>query len=577
MYQLKIAFGYNPFSKRSIEYHEGIVRQARQLGYDVYSVAVSPKSESPALSFAELDKKVLSADKEICRFRDKIIEQIAPADVFWLFNGANFHPSWIKLLPQQQLKIYGCHDDPESSQNLSLPVAPYFDTVITGNISVLPFYRGHTGREARWLPLFQTLEPARLSESDISKKNRSIDVVFLGERESVWRRRRFDYLQQIFPEGFFRGRGWKNGWIENSVDIYLQSKIGINIHNSVGPVNMRVYELASHGVMQICDNRCRLGHIFKLSKEVVGYDYLDEAIDYINYYLDPTHEEERCQIAWNGYQRYLSEYTTEKIWDKAISIIHAWYSEKESGLLIPKKFEITNSYYGNTAYNIKKYLKNFYIASKNITKKFLHHHHDDPEGIITTPIALSLNEAKDRADLHLLKKIPKFKKIDSSEVTALSCVATKLIGSSKTILEIDPLNLEFAIEVAQDPTRKITILSQELKCINKEKNLADNIEYKCCAISDLEDAYDIVVCLNSFYPCIDVSSLVANISKHAPKAIISIPDNDGVLLEKQFYHTFYKYYKNVYLFSMPDIYLPEIIPCKENTGSTARIVALCEN
>ena len=71
--------------------------------------------------------------------------------------------------------------------------------------------------------------------------------------------------------------------------------------------------------MQICDNKCRLGHIFQLDKEIIGYDYIDEAVDKIKYYLDKEHEQERFEIAWNGYQRYLSDYTPEKIWQKILT------------------------------------------------------------------------------------------------------------------------------------------------------------------------------------------------------------------------------------------------------------------
>jgi hypothetical protein len=58
--------------------------------------------------------------------------------------------------------------------------------------------------------------------------------------------------------------------------------------------------------MQICDNKEWLGRIFKLDKEVVGFDSVEEAIDLCRYYLE--HEEERRTIAAAGWERALSDY-----------------------------------------------------------------------------------------------------------------------------------------------------------------------------------------------------------------------------------------------------------------------------
>lgn len=578
MKKLKIAFGYNAFSQRSIEYHENIVHQARTLGYDVYPVAISPTIGSPRLSFAELDKKVFWKDKHICKFRDKIIEQISSADVFWLFNGTNFHPSWIKLLPQKQLKIYGCHDDPESSPTLSLPVAAYFDAVITGNISVLTFYQGHINCEVSWLPLFQSLQPAQLSDADIAKENRPIDLVFLGERESIWRRKRFDYLQQAFPKGFFYGRGWPNGWIEDSSSIYLKSKIGINIHNSVGPVNIRLYELASHGVMQICDNKCRLGHIFKLSEEIIGYDYIDEAIEKINYYLDPKHEEERCQIAWKGYQRYLSDYTAEKIWQKAFSIIEPWYIKKESNSIQSRDYSFRKeNNFSEYLSNTKNHIKYFYLETKDIAKKILHL--KENWSTIDIKENISLNEAKMQADAQICQApFDVTVEIISPDITALSYAITKLIGKAKNILAIDSLCLTFAYEAAQDPSRKITIINNKLHPYFNKFNPPRNIT--CLPeIKYIKNIFDLVVSINRININNNYKDFLYKASQLSQKAIFTIPQyGQSNLTQKDCFYILQQYYKKTYLFTMLDKYIPAIVPATfdSKTIDTPTII-LCEN
>jgi len=89
--------------------------------------------------------------------------------------------------------------------------------------------------------------------------------------------------------------------------------VGINIHNSTGPINFRTFYLPANGVLQICDNKSHLGQIFELGKEVVGYDSIDEAIELTRYYLE--HEEERRAIAAAGWRRTLREYNEVAAFD----------------------------------------------------------------------------------------------------------------------------------------------------------------------------------------------------------------------------------------------------------------------
>ena len=94
---LKKAFGYNAWDEKAIEYHERFVACGKKIGIDVFSVIVTPDPPRARLQFKELDRKVLLKNRKISKFRDSIIEKIKDADVFWLFNGANFHPAWFSL------------------------------------------------------------------------------------------------------------------------------------------------------------------------------------------------------------------------------------------------------------------------------------------------------------------------------------------------------------------------------------------------------------------------------------------------------------------------------------------------
>ena len=595
MSSLKIAFAYNAFSNESIEYHEKIITTGRKLGYDIYPVVITPDAPAPHLTFSELHHKVVWKDKKISKFRDKIIEEISSADVFWLFNGANFHPSWIQFLPERQLKIYGCHDDPESSENLSLPVAPYFDAVITGNIAVIPFYQGHTRRETFWLPLFQTLKAPRLTEENILGKNRHTDLVFIGERNAPWRRGRLDYLQKVFPDAVFRGQGWPKGRVENIQDIYLQSKIGINIHNSIGPVNIRLYELASHGIMQICDNKCRLGHIFQLDKEIIGYDYIDEAVDKIKYYLDK--EEERFEIAWNGYQRYLADYTPEKIWQKAIKIIDNLYIQKQNKVLIePLQYKHSSQIYS--------LLRGAVSASKKIFKETKHIlKRQGSQNPVFADAPLSYQEKKCPPILLRDEVGPEYASIADSikkecgfteypNMVALNYAITPLLGNAQKILEIGSGRGVFAYEAAQDPTRHICALELDpIREWAKKNRSLPNITYSNEWLENIHEKFDLIVAMDVIEHILDYKSILKEAARLAPRAIFTTPNRRRIepaplipsyyqhvqeWSAESFYYTLSQYFNKVYLLSMPDPYLPITVPIDINS-TMSPIIAICEN
>jgi spore maturation protein CgeB len=112
-----------------------------------------------------------------------------------------------------------------------------------------------------------------------------------------WKRNLYFNFQFGFP-----------GWIrpvagQAYVPLYQRAKIGFNVHNrgdfTVG--NYRLFELPANGVMQISDGGEYLNEFFKVGEEIIAYKNADELIDLLHYYL--THDEERQQIALNGYRR----------------------------------------------------------------------------------------------------------------------------------------------------------------------------------------------------------------------------------------------------------------------------------
>lgn len=606
---MKIAFGYNAWDEKAIEYHERFVACGKKIGIDVFSVIVTPDPPRARLQFKELDRKVLLKNRKISKFRDSIIEKIKDADVFWLFNGANFHPAWFSLLPDKQLKVLGFHDDPESSATIALPVAPYFDVCLLSNISAIPYYQGHARRIAEWLPLFISEDAPILVDKDFSAADRPYGLVFCGERQSPWRRNRFDFLQKNFPDGQFWGKGWPNGFAQDLGALYRKAKIGINIHNSTGPINVRLNELPAHGVMQICDNKCRLGHIYQLGNEVVGFDYIDEAVDLLRYYLDPAHDDERAQIALNGYQRYMKDYTMEKIWTQAMEKFSRWHAEKEAGAIVTPK------YHRKSLYDvIKPIAKNFILPSFRMLKEnFNKYKHEKEYGIPLHPIEDIESQNCISLSLHE-KMIPTFVTnpelgplnmqvrdeikeecgfFEYPNMVALNWAVAGLVGEAKRILEIGSGTGVFAFEAAQDPGRTILALEEESGARNwaiKHRSLP-NITYAAKSLDSFKSEFDLIVSIDVIEHIANYQDMLKECVRLAPKAIFTTPNrlrNSPVLLQPSysqhvqewgpegFYYMLRAYYKNVYLLSMPDCYIPLTKPINGNSRMSP-LIAVCDN
>ena len=102
-------------------------------------------------------------------------------------------------------------------------------------------------------------------------------------------------------------------------NLYNNSKIGINLHNSLGQL-MQDYMIYLPWVLQICDNKDKLFQVFEPGKEIVGYNSLEEAEYLINYYLKEI--DEAKEISYSEYIRYIKEYTQDNIMKKLINIIN---------------------------------------------------------------------------------------------------------------------------------------------------------------------------------------------------------------------------------------------------------------
>ena len=126
-------------------------------------------------------------------------------------------------------------------------------------------------------------------------------------------------LENRYSQLVAYGTGWSNGRISNSLvpDLYKDSMLGFNLHNSLGPINGRLYDLPAFGVCQICDNKKNLNLVFEEGKEIIGYENSKECFEKIDYFLN--NPDKALEIAKAGHRRFVDDYSDEAIWKKFIS------------------------------------------------------------------------------------------------------------------------------------------------------------------------------------------------------------------------------------------------------------------
>lgn len=345
--KIRYLWVYSAADENTVLWHEKLLKRRQDRGYDIIGFCNTPLSLNRRwLPFPELDRRWKSGDPVLLRIYSSLLEIIQDRDVLILYNGANLHPEFVKLL--HILKVYTAGDDPESTEILTKPISPVFNIHLINNIACLQMYRDWGLNQVHFWPLGSLSTIDELSDInennivDISK--RTIPTIFCGGY-THWRKNRMDTLINSFPNSFVCGNGMPKGHISNleQDQYYRMSQIGWNLHNSIGPINFRTYELPAYGIMQICDNKEKLGEIFKLDKEVIGFNTINECVELTQYFLDSV--EEQREIALGGWMRWKSEYHPDQIWEKLITIVEPYYNSiyKPESNNIPNLIKIINS------------------------------------------------------------------------------------------------------------------------------------------------------------------------------------------------------------------------------------------
>jgi spore maturation protein CgeB len=309
---MKILFGhgYNDEGVLAVDFQRinSWLSRLRAASIDIHPIQIGLNVRGRRLPWRELDRRWRLGDRTLLSLYEDIARKVEGYDVLINAGGLSLHPDFLSQLPTFNVLFF--NDDPESSDDFSRPVAGSYDLCAIGNIAEIETYKSWGVKNVRWCPHgFRADEyDPTLTSQNIITKQRDVDVSLLCERLTPYRREKVDRFALAFPQGIYRGPGWPKGFLPEPerVPLLQKTKIGINIHNSTGPINFRTYYLPANGVMQICDNKAHLGKIFVLGTEVIGYDGIEEAIEMCRYYLE--HDEERREIAAAGWKRATTDY-----------------------------------------------------------------------------------------------------------------------------------------------------------------------------------------------------------------------------------------------------------------------------
>jgi hypothetical protein len=326
----RILLAHSNAGETALQWHDRRLRAAQKLGYDLTLFRLL--DYHPYTVFPKLDKLWRRRDPVLMRFYDALGIAIDACDVFIHYNGALIHPDFLQQF--DKLTIYHCADDPDASAVVSQPVAPHYDICAISNPACIEMYKSWGCRNTFFWPLgsFSYDEDANADYEALPFDERDIQLVFVGSKLGVpsvrilgkylglYRKKRLMLrLERAFPELVAYGVGWQRGRIENAAipKLYKQSRIGFNLHNSLGPINGRLYDLAAFGVCQICDNKATLNLVFDEGREIIGFESVDESLRLIRHYLDNPDEAERVGRAARA--RFLRDYSTTAIWEKFFS------------------------------------------------------------------------------------------------------------------------------------------------------------------------------------------------------------------------------------------------------------------
>ena len=329
---MRVLFGYHyyPYPVDVRLETEALMARLRAAGHDVRAFPLTLRPPGPKVNWPDLDSYWRHGNRTLLTMYENLARELEDRDVFLNYGGLNLHPEFLRQLSVFTVMVH--FDDPENSEVVSKPVAHAYDLCLVCNRAEVDRYFEWGAKRAAFVPIGfrQTDYDPSLTVEQVRAERRDIDLTLLCSREIPMRRARLDAIADAFPQGRFHGLGWPAGFLpeEERVPLLRRTKVGINVHHTTGPINVRLYALPANGVMQICDCKSFLGEIFEIGKEIVAYETTEEAIELCHYYL--RHEDERREIAAAGFLRSVRDYSEEAVYRRTVELIQKAMAENSA-------------------------------------------------------------------------------------------------------------------------------------------------------------------------------------------------------------------------------------------------------
>jgi len=154
--------------------------------------------------------------------------------------------------------------------------------------------------------------------------NQDINVSFVGSTRRYHDRQYIlSRAQKNCPELLIcGGQREQNLSPERYAEIIRKSKISLNFSLSLArffQTKGRIFEIFASNSMLLEFKNPSTAKLFEPNKDYVEFENDEDLVDKIKYYL--CHEEERKQISYNGYKKFMLNYTAKHFWDKIMNKI----------------------------------------------------------------------------------------------------------------------------------------------------------------------------------------------------------------------------------------------------------------
>ena len=530
---MKILLTYVATSPQS-EINHDAMRLTAPIDIQVKTLNLALAGKHKRAEWPLLNNLWKSKNKELIALYNNLITAAADCDILINLGGWNLHPELLKQL--NTYNIYSFNDDPESSEKQSKHIAPHFDAILYSNIASGTQYKAWGCKNTAWFPiplmhsLDQTIQKSKIIKS--YQNTRTNDTILCCDY-NAWRTNRLNKIGEAFPNGKYFGHRWNSGWIKDNelIKLYLNTKIGWNIHNSTGPINHRMFTLPAFGILQICDNKYGFGEIFKLNEEAIGFNTIDEAIDLTHHYLKNPDEAQKIAIA--GYERYQKNYTPQAVWQTLLKQIKQWTSvEKTKQYGTPNIISTTpiQNLISPVAFKTRKLIQKLYTAINSDKWQF------DDSIYLNCPTNQPIDFTKEIANTNANPK-------DPIHQEAIHRAITHLIDNAKIVTLRDDNSPALKDLLSTDPQLQI----------NTQNTPDLYIDANPISITDDSNHLDAVLTHAK-----DSTRLILNIY-----CTTSSENYIKELKEK---------YKNIRHYTLKDPYVPLLSPIAPNAKAEHRIV-----